>query len=64
MSALANIGPRGCAWRRRLGFIALAAGVALLAVLWALGAGQAPRLALFVPFWVGALGISQARHRT
>ena len=44
MNARANIGPRGCAWRRRLGFIAFAAGV--------------------LPFWVGALGMSQARHRT
>ena len=64
MTGRANIGPRGCARRRRIGLVAFAIAIAALAILWALGAGQAPRVALFAPFWVGALGLSQARHRT
>ncbi|OGK87333.1 MAG: hypothetical protein A2W08_11545 [Candidatus Rokubacteria bacterium RBG_16_73_20] len=59
-----NIGPRGCAHRRLIGIVALALGVLALALLWALDAGRAPRLALFLPAWLGALGLGQARHRT
>ena len=59
-----NIGPRGCAHRRLIGVVALALGVLALALLWALEAGRAPRLVLFLPAWLGALGLGQAHHRT
>ena len=61
---VANIGPRGCVRRRLIGAGALLPGVAALVVLWSLDAGRAPRLALLLPFWLGALGFGQARHRT
>ena len=38
----------------------LAAGLVGLAVMLATGAGRGIRLALFVPFWLAAMGVSQA----
>lgn len=61
---VANIGPRGCRRRVLLGAAALAAGVAILALLLALGVDRGWRALLVVPFWAGALGIFQARAHT
>ncbi len=59
-----NIGPRE--WRRRLvmGAGTLAAGVALALALMVTGVDRWWRVGLFVPFWVGALGVFQARAHT
>ena len=61
---IANIGPRGR--RRRMGFgivILVLGGLAAVA----LSQAHAPRLwrvMLFLPFWVGALGVFQAVGNT
>jgi hypothetical protein len=61
---IANIGTAGR--RRRLvpGVVLLAIGVASAALLIALGVPRPLRLALFAPFWIGALGVFQARAHT
>lgn len=61
---IANIGPRGRRQRRILGLWMVAVG--LLAVGAFIVAGLAPAWTLlaFVPFWLGALGLLQARERT
>lgn len=61
---IANIGPRER--RRRLGFglVLLVAGVCVAAVLVGVGAHRLWRLAVFLPFWAGALGVFQAREKT
>ncbi len=61
---VANIGPRGRRRRALLGVAALAAGVAILALLLMLGVDRGWRALLVVPFWVGALGVLQARAHT
>ena len=59
-----NIGPR----ERRRRLIAGVAGLAVafggLALLVATGVDRTWRVALFLPFWFGALGLAQARART
>jgi len=59
-----NIGPEG--QRRRLygGLIALALGIAGLAVLLLTNTSRWWRLALFPAFWQGALGVFQAMEKT
>jgi hypothetical protein len=64
MAHIANIGPRGRKMRLRAGVIGLGAAVALAGLLIALGAPRGWRLSVFVPFWVGALGVFQARDKT
>ncbi len=59
-----NIGPRGRRRRALLGAVALAAGVAILALLLMLSVDRGWRALLVVPFWTGALGILQARAHT
>jgi len=59
-----NIGPRGQRHRLRLGLVALGAAVLLGGMLLTLGAPHAWRVALFVPLWIGALGVFQARDKT
>lgn len=61
---VANIGPRGRRRRALIGGAALAAGVAILTLLLMLGVDRGWRAVLVVPFWVGALGILQARAHT
>ncbi|MBI2160103.1 MAG: hypothetical protein HYU25_06980 [Candidatus Rokubacteria bacterium] len=61
---IANIGPRGRRRRVLLGAAALAAGVAILILLLMLGVDRGWRALLVVPFWVGALGVLQARAQT
>lgn len=59
-----NIGPRGQTRRMRLGFVFLGVAILLGALLFVVGAGWGWRLALFVPLWIGALGIFQALDKT
>ena len=59
-----NIGPRGQASRRRFGVIALAGAALLVALLIAFDAPKASRVLAFVPLWLGALGLFQARDKT
>jgi hypothetical protein len=64
MDPLANIGPRGRRTRLLTGVAAFLLGVGALALLVAGGAPRAWRVAIFAPFWFGALGLAQARART
>ena len=59
-----NIGARGQRHRLRFGILSLGAAVVLGVVLFGLGAPRGWRIALFVPLWIGALGIFQARGKT
>ena len=59
-----NIGPGGRRRRLTLGLIMAAVGLVAVAALIVSGAAPGWVLAAFVPFWVGALGLIQARERT
>lgn len=59
-----NIGARGRGLRLVAGLLALLVGILSLVGLVASGSAAAWRLALFVPFWVGAIGVFQARGGT
>lgn len=59
-----NIGPRGQRSRFRLGIVAFAAAALLAVVLLLVDAPRGWRLILFVPAWIGALGVFQARDKT
>ena len=59
-----NIGPRGQAHRFRFGLIGLAAAVVLGMALLMLGVPRGWRAVAFVPLWIGALGVFQARDKT
>jgi len=60
----ANIGPKGRRRRVLIGAATLVAGSVVLVVLLMSGVGRGWRVALWVPFWAGALGILQARAHT
>lgn len=60
----ANIGAAGRRRRFLLGAAALGLGVVAVAVLLVAGVDRGWRLALLAPFWVGALGVLQARGQT
>jgi hypothetical protein len=64
METAGNIGPRERRKRMAMGIAMLALGAALAAVLTARGAAPWWRASLFVPFWLGALGLLQARAGT
>jgi hypothetical protein len=59
-----NIGPRGREHRLRFGLVAI--GVALVGAMamLMLGAPRAGRAVVFIPLWIGALGVFQARDKT
>lgn len=59
-----NIGPRERRARRNFGLIGLALGVLVSAVLLATHAGWLARLSVFLPFWVGGIGLFQAYEKT
>ena len=61
---VANIGAAGRRRRLLLGAAALGLGVVALAALLVVGVDRGWRLALLAPFWVGALGVLQARGLT
>lgn len=61
---IANIGPRERKKRMRFGLVLLVAGAGGAAVLIGVDANRLWRLALFLPFWAGAVGVLQAREKT
>ena len=61
---VANLTPAGRRRRLALGVVLLGVALAAAAVLVALGAPRPLRLALFVPYWIAALGLFQARAHT
>ncbi len=64
MDAPANIGPRERRKRLLMGITMLAAGVVIALGMIAAGAPRVWRIGLFFPFWMGSLGIFQAREKT
>lgn len=61
---LVNIGPKESRKRLFLGAAMVAAGVVLAAVLSHPGVSRRWYGALFLPFWIGTLALSQARKKT
>jgi len=61
---LANIGPKEIRKRLLMGIAMLALGVVLAVVLAHAGVSRVWYAALFPPFWIGTLALSQARKRT
>ena len=61
---LANIGPKETRKRLLMGVAMLALGVVLAVVFTHADVSRWGYAALFLPFWMGTLGISQARKKT
>jgi hypothetical protein len=61
---LANIGPREIRKRLLMGVAMLAMGVVLAVTFTHSGVSRGWYAVLFLPFWMGTLGISQARKKT
>jgi hypothetical protein len=61
---LANIGPKETRKRLLMGVAMLAAGVILAVVFAHADVGRGWYAALFLPFWIGTLALSQARKKT
>lgn len=59
-----NIGPAGRRQRLIGGVVLLALGLAATAALVLTGANRGLRVALFLPFMAGAVGLLQARDHT
>jgi len=59
-----NIGPRGQRQRLTFGVVSFGAAVLLGLLLVVVDAARPWRVALFVPVWIGALGIFQALDKT
>ena len=63
-SKLANIGPKETRKRLLIGVAMLATGVVLAIIFTRAGVSRGWYSILFLPFWMGTLGISQARKKT
>ncbi len=61
---LANIGPKEIRKRQFIGAAMLAIGVVLAVVFAHADVSRWWYAGLFLPFWIGTLGISQARKKT
>jgi hypothetical protein len=61
---LANIGPKEARKRLLLGVVMLAVGVVLAVIFTYAGVSRGWYSALFLPFWMGTLAVSQARKKT
>ena len=61
---LANIGPKETRKRLLMGAAMLALSVVLAIMFTHAGVSRGWYAALFLPFWMGTLGISQARKKT
>ena len=61
---LANIGPKETRKRLLMGVTMLAVGVVLAVIFTHAGVSRGWYSALFLPFWMGTLAISQARKKT
>ena len=61
---LVNIGPKETRKRQLMGVVMLALGVVLAMIFTHAEVSRGWYAALFLPFWMGTLGISQARKKT
>jgi len=61
---LVNIGPKETRKRLLMGVAMLAVGVVLAVIFTHAGVSRGWYAALFLPFWMGTLAISQARKKT
>jgi hypothetical protein len=61
---LANIGPRGRQRRMGFGIVVLALAAVAAVALYHVHAQRIWRAALFLPYWLGALGVFQAIGNT
>jgi hypothetical protein len=61
---LANIGPKETRKRQLMGIVMLALGVVLAMIFAHADVIRAWFAALFLPFWMGTLALSQARKKT
>ncbi|TMB71373.1 MAG: hypothetical protein E6J54_12385 [Deltaproteobacteria bacterium] len=61
---LANIGPKETRKRLLMGVAMLTMGVVLAVIFTYAGVSRGWYSVLFLPFWMGTLGISQARKKT
>ena len=61
---LGNIGPKETRKRLLMGLAMLATGVVVAVVFAHADVGRGWYAALFLPFWIGTLGLSQARKKT
>ena len=61
---LVNIGPKETRKRLLMGVAMLAMGVVLAIIFTHAGVNRWWYSVLFLPFWMGTLGISQARKKT
>ena len=61
---LANIGPKETRKRLLMGVAMLAVGIVLSAVFAHADLSRGWYAALFLPFWIGSLALSQARKKT
>ena len=59
-----NIGPRERRKRRMMAIVGLTVGVSVAFVLVVTGAPLLLRLVVFLPIWIGCLGLLQAREKT
>ena len=59
-----NIGPRERRKRRLMAVVGVTVGVSVAFVLMLTGAPRLLRLVVFLPIWVGSLGLLQAREKT
>lgn len=63
-ACVANIGARLRRRRMRFGVALLMAGAGFVVLLTGIEVHRLWRLALFLPFWAGAVGVFQARGKT
>lgn len=61
---LANIGAKEIRKRQLMGIVMLALGVVLAVIFTHADASRGWYAALFLPFWIGSLAVSQARKKT
>jgi hypothetical protein len=64
MACAINIGPKQRQRRLVVGIIGFVLGDAAAALIIGLHAPHVARLAVLLPFWVGAIGVFQARAKT
>ena len=64
MTATVNIGPRERRKRLVMGVATLGVSAAIALALILAGVNRWWRVGLFIPFWMGALGVFQAREKT